>query len=168
MNENLIRAYVESAEPEINQNLRAGIITEDVHLFDSFFIEADVPIKLFRLLPIEKVNIIDGIICDSAYMSCTKDIDKFIAEHGDELPFDLPESGQPAKFIKIEPPVDLSEFKADRKIEITTEQHEGEKVQEEKSEKKTSVKEKLKAGKTKSQETKSTKKDPKKDLQEAI
>ena len=78
MNENLIRAYVESAEPEINQNLRAGIITEDVHLFDSLFIEADVPIKLFRLLPIEKVNIIDGIICDSAYMSCTKDIDKFI------------------------------------------------------------------------------------------
>ena len=100
--------------------------------------------------------------------SVSQDIDKFIAEHGDELPFDLPESGQPAGFIKIEPPVDLSEFKADRKIEITTEQPEGEKVQEEKSEKKTSVKEKLKAGKTKSKETKSTKKDPKKDLQEAI
>ena len=100
--------------------------------------------------------------------SVSQDIDKFIAEHGDELPFDLPESGQPAGFIKIEPPVDLSEFKADRKIEITTEQPEGEKAQEEKSEKKTSVKEKLKAGKTKSQETRSTKKDPKKDLQEAI
>lgn len=78
MNENLIRAYVESAEPEINKFLRAGIVTEDVPLFDLLFKEADVPDILFRLLPVENVNIIDGIICDPAYMSCTNDIDKFI------------------------------------------------------------------------------------------
>ena len=78
MIENLIRAYVESAEPDINQNLRAGIVTEDVHLFESLFIEANVPNILFRLLPVENINITDVIICDSAYMSCTKDIDKFI------------------------------------------------------------------------------------------
>ena len=78
MNENLIRAYVESAEPKINQDLRAGIVTEDVHIFDSLFVEAEVPDSLFRLLPVENVNIQDEIICDSGYMSCTRDIDKFI------------------------------------------------------------------------------------------
>ena len=59
----------------------------------------------------------------------------------------------------------------DKKIEVTMEQPEAEKpekAQEEKSAKKTSVKEKLKAEKAKSQKTKSPKKDPKKDLQEAI
>lgn len=78
MNEYLIRAYVESAEPEVNQNLRAGIIREDVYLFDSLFVEENVPDILFRLLPVEYVNIIDGTISDPAYMSCTNDIDKFI------------------------------------------------------------------------------------------
>ena len=100
-----------------------------------------------------------------------KEVEEFIAAHGDELPFDNPEAGQPIGFIKIEPPVDFGSYQTDKKIEITMEQPEAEKpekAQEEKSAKKTSVKEKLKAEKAKSQKTKSPKKDPKKDLQEAI
>jgi hypothetical protein len=100
-----------------------------------------------------------------------KEVEEFIAAHGDELPFDNPEAGQPIGFIKIEPPVDFGSYQTDKKIEVTMEQPEDEKpekAQEEKSAKKTSVKEKLKAEKAKSEKTKSPKKDPKKDLQEAI
>lgn len=39
MYENQISAYVESAEPKINQNLRAGVISEDVYLFDSMKVQ---------------------------------------------------------------------------------------------------------------------------------
>ena len=102
--------------------------------------------------------------------SVTQDIDKFIAEHGDELPFDLPETGQPAGFIKIEPPVDFSEIQTDRKIEVTMEQDADDKADgkdAEKSEKKESVKDKLATGKEKSEKTKSPK-IQNKDLQEAI
>ncbi len=102
--------------------------------------------------------------------SVTQDIDKFIAEHGDELPFDLPETGQPAGFIKIEPPVDFSELQADRKIEVTMEQDTDDKADgkaADKSEKKESVKDKLAKGKEKSEKTKSPK-IRNKDLQEAI
>ena len=102
--------------------------------------------------------------------SVTQDIDKFIAEHGDELPFDLPETGQPAGFIKIEPPVDFSEIQTDRKIEVTMEQDADDKADgkdTEKSEKKESVKDKLAKGKEKSEKTKSPK-IQNKDLQEAI
>ena len=102
--------------------------------------------------------------------SVTQDIDKFIAEHGDELPFDLPETGQPAGFIKIEPPVDFSELQTDRKIEVTMEQDTDDKADgkdADKSEKKESVKDKLAKGKEKSEKTKSPKVQNK-DLQEAI
>ena len=102
--------------------------------------------------------------------SVTQDIDKFIAEHGDELPFDLPETGQPAGFIKIEPPVDFSELQTDRKIEVTMEQDADDKADgkdADKSEKKESVKDKLAKGKEKSEKTKSPKVQNK-DLQEAI
>ena len=102
--------------------------------------------------------------------SVTQDIDKFIAEHGDELPFDLPETGQPAGFIKIEPPVDFSELQADRKIEVTMEQDTDDKTDgkdADMSEKKESVKDKLAKGKEKSEKTKSPKVQNK-DLQEAI
>ncbi len=102
--------------------------------------------------------------------SVTQDIDKFITEHSDELPFDLPETGQPAGFIKIEPPVDFSELQTDRKIEVTMEQDTDDKADgkdADKSEKKESVKDKLAKGKEKSEKTKSPKVQNK-DLQEAI
>ena len=102
--------------------------------------------------------------------SVTQDIDKFIAEHGDELPFDLPETGQTAGFIKIEPPVDFSELQTDRKIEVTMEQDTDDKADgkdADKSDKKESVKDKLAKGKEKSEKTKSPKVQNK-DLQEAI
>ena len=89
-----------------------------------------------------------------------KDIEAFLAEHGDELPF-----GNPAAsncYIKIEPPVDFSEFKKDQEIMITAEKPKPEKP------KKTSIKQKLKEGKEKSDATKSSKKTKQKDMQEAI
>ena len=96
------------------------------------------------------------------------DIDNWLKEHGDELPFDNPEAGLPIGFIKIEPPVDFSDYQTDRPIKISREEPAEEKKKEAKPEKKPSVKEKLQAEKVKTQKTKTTKKDPKKDLQEAI
>ncbi len=104
-------------------------------------------------------------------ITSVKDVDQFIAAHGEELPFDNPEADQPAGFIKIEPPVDFSTYDTARPIKLTMEQPQEEQASEkkpERSEKKKSVTERLKAEKAKSQKTKSPKKDPKKDLQEAI
>lgn len=82
MDEELIKCYVESSEPIINQQLRLGIVTEDVERFDASFIEGDVPEVLFRLLPVDCVKIIDNHICDLGYISCTDDLDKFIDKVG--------------------------------------------------------------------------------------
>ncbi len=109
-------------------------------------------------------------------ITSVKDVDQFIAAHGEELPFDNPEADQPAGFIKIEPPVDFSAYDTASPIKLTMEQPQEEQASEKKperdakkkTEKKPSVTAKLKAEKAKSQKTKSPKKDPKKDLQEAI
>ncbi len=104
-------------------------------------------------------------------ITSVKDVDQFIAAHGEELPFDNPEANQPAGFIKIEPPVDFSAYDTAQPIKLSMEQPQEEQASEkrpERSEKKKSVTERLKAEKAKSQKTKSPKKDPKKDIQEAI
>ena len=109
-------------------------------------------------------------------ITSVKDVEQFMEAHGEELPFDNPEADQPAGFIKIEPPVDFSSYDTERPIKLTVEQPQEEQDSEKKPvrnakkkpEKKPSVTEKLKAEKAKSQKTKSPKKDPKKDLQEAI
>lgn len=50
------------------------------------------------------------------------EIDQWIAEHGDELPFDSPEANQPVGYIEITPPVDMSSLKADQPLAITVEE----------------------------------------------
>ena len=50
------------------------------------------------------------------------EIDQWIAEHGDELPFDSPEANQLAGYIEITPPVDMSSLKADQPLAITVEE----------------------------------------------
>ncbi len=104
-------------------------------------------------------------------LTTVKEMDQFMEAHGEELPFDNPEADRPVGYIKIEPPVDFSTYGTDRPIKLTVEQPKADKPEqtsEKKTAKKTSVKEKLKAEKAKLQKTKSPKKDPKKDLQEAI
>ena len=96
-----------------------------------------------------------------------QDMDKFMEAHGDELPFDNPEADQPVGFIKISPPVDLSDLGTDKKIEITVESKAASK-EEKGKEKKKSVKEKLSAGKAKVAKEKKTKVKPDKDLQAAM
>ncbi len=59
-----------------------------------------------------------------------EEIEKFAREHADEIPFDNPGASQSAGFIKIEPPVDFSEYKADRKLTITAEEPKEAKKQE--------------------------------------
>ena len=59
-----------------------------------------------------------------------EEIEKFAREHADELPFDNLEASQNAGYIKIEPPVDFSEYKADRKLTITAEEAKEAKKQE--------------------------------------
>ncbi len=106
-------------------------------------------------------------------IASVKDVEQFMEAHGEELPFDNPEADQPAGFIKIEPPVDFSNYDTERPIKLSVEKPKEEQDHEKKSEKKkvekkASITEKIKAEKAKSQKTKSSKKDPKKDLQEAI
>ena len=96
-----------------------------------------------------------------------QDMDKFMEAHGDELPFDNPEADQPVGFIKISPPVDLSDLGSDKKIEITVESKAASK-EEKGKEKKKSVKKKLSAGKAKVAKEKKTKVKPDKDLQAAM
>ena len=112
-------------------------------------------------------------------LTAVQDMDKFMEANAEELPFVSPEADQNAGFIKIEPPVDFSEFQTDKKLEITMEQPEekkpedkeadkSEQSEEKKPEKKESVKDKLAKGKEKSEKTKAPKKIKDKDLQEAI
>ena len=111
-------------------------------------------------------------------IATAKDMDQFMEAHGDELPFDDPEADHPIGFIKIEPPVEFPKEAAEKKITLTMGEPKQDKEAPKKSaEKKSSqkkaatkpsVKEKLAAEKEKATKTKSPKKDPKKDLQEAI
>ena len=108
------------------------------------------------------------------------EIDQWIAAHGDELPFDSPEANQPAGYIEITPPVDMSEFKADKPLEITVPEakeptnDEADKVpdskqdEKEKPEKKKSVKKQLSDKKEKAAKTAKPKKVDTKNLGEAI
>ena len=100
-------------------------------------------------------------------LTTVKEMDQFMEAHGEELPFDNPEAGQPIGFIKIEPPVDFGKDEPERPIKLSVEK--ADKEPDKKAEKKkTSVKEKLKAEKAKSAKTKSPKKTAEKDMREAI
>ena len=103
------------------------------------------------------------------------EIDQWIAEHGDELPFDNPVAGQTVGYIEITPPVDMSSLKADKPLERKMEESEKEDStpdekpdEKEKPAKKKSVKAQLSDKKEKSEKTAKPKKIDTKDLGEAI
>lgn len=101
-------------------------------------------------------------------LTAVQDMDKFMEAHGEELPFGNPEGDQPIGFIKIDPPVDLTDLQTDKKLTITAEAPSEEKGDEKRTSKKQSVKEKIAEGKAKSEQTKSSKKTSEKDMREAI
>lgn len=78
MDEELLLEYVKSGEPAINLLLRAGKTSEDVEKFDTLFVEDDIPGILYRLMPLECVQIESDIIYSPSYISTTTNIDKFI------------------------------------------------------------------------------------------
>ena len=105
------------------------------------------------------------------------EIDQWIAEHGDEFPFDSPEANQPAGYIEITPPVDMSSLKADTTLAITVEAPAESKAdntpdskqdEKEKPEKKKSVKKQISDKKEKAAKTAKPKKVDTKNLGEAI
>ena len=105
------------------------------------------------------------------------EVDQWIATHGDELPFDSPEANQPAGYIEITPPVDMSSLKTDTPLAITVEdpkKDEADKAQDskqdekEKPAKKKSVKKQISDKKEKSAKTAKPKKVDTKNLGEAI
>ena len=105
------------------------------------------------------------------------EVDQWIAAHGDELPFDSPEANQPAGYIEITPPVDMSSLKTDTPLAITVEdskKDEADKAQDskqdekEKPAKKKSVKKQISDKKEKSAKTAKPKKVDTKNLGEAI
>lgn len=105
------------------------------------------------------------------------EIDQWIAEHGDELPFDNPGGNQPAGFITITPPVDMSDLKTDTPLTITVEAPaedmadvtpDSKQDEKEKPEKKRSVKKQLAEKKHKAPKQPKPKKVDTKNLGEAI
>ena len=105
------------------------------------------------------------------------EIDQWIAEHGDELPFDSPEANQPAGYIEITPTVDMSSLKADTPLAIMVEAPaeskednipDSKQDEKEKPEKKKSVKKQLSDKKEKAAKTAKPKKVDTKNLGEAI
>ena len=105
------------------------------------------------------------------------EIDQWIAEHGDEFPFDSPEANQPAGYIEITPPVDMSSLKADQPLAITVEEPAEDKAdntpdgkldEKEKPEKKKSVKKQIADKKEKAPKQPKPKKVDTKNLGEAI
>lgn len=116
-----------------------------------------------------------------AELTSTKDIDKFMEVHGDELPFDSPEANQPVGFIEITPPVDVSTMDTSVALKLTTEDPKKDppkdKELEEKSESedtakekpaKKSVKKQISEKKEKTVKTAKPKKEDTKNLGEAI
>lgn len=79
MNElELLKEYITSSEPRLNYELRSGENCEDAVIFDRLFSVGEVPTTLYRFLPDKNMQISeDNIFCDSAYLSCTSDIDKY-------------------------------------------------------------------------------------------
>ena len=105
------------------------------------------------------------------------EIDQWIAEHGDELPFDSPEANQPAGYIEITPSVDMSSLKADTPLAVTVEAPaeskedntpDSKQDEKEKPEKKKSVKKQISDKKEKAAKTAKPKKVDTKNLGEAI
>lgn len=80
MNElELLRDYVQNAEPQINQELRFGRDCPDAVIFDKLFVNGEVPDTLYRLVPNKNICFDnDGFFLDPAYLSCTDDVDKYL------------------------------------------------------------------------------------------
>lgn len=116
-----------------------------------------------------------------AELTSTKDIDKFMEVHGDELPFDSPEANQPVGFIEITPPVDVSTMDTSVALKLTTEDPKKDVPKDKELEEKTesvdtakekpakkSVKKQISEKKEKTVKTAKTKKVDTKNLGEAI
>lgn len=103
-------------------------------------------------------------------------VDQFISAEGSELPFDNPEASQEAGYVEIIPPVDMSDLKSDKPIEVTVEDaskkedksHDSKQDEKEKPAKKKSVKKQIEDKKEKSAKTPKPKKVDTKNLGEAI
>ena len=103
-------------------------------------------------------------------------VDQFISAESSELPFDNPETSQEAGYVEIIPPVDMSDLKADKPIEITAEDvsKKEDKSQDQKQDKKEepakkkSVKKQIEAKKEKAAKQPKPKKVDTKNLGEAI
>lgn len=78
--ENALRKYVSSYNPEVNQILREkGEPNDEILILDSLFTTLGESKTLFRLLPKDYVTIEDNSYKDSGYMSCSDDLDSLIA-----------------------------------------------------------------------------------------
>lgn len=101
-------------------------------------------------------------------LESVKEIDEFMAVHGDELPFADPTTPDPVGFIEIKPAIDIRNFKKDKKISLSSERKDAPKDLSIKTTKKSSVKDKITAGKEKITDQKKPKDKPDKNLQAAI
>lgn len=105
------------------------------------------------------------------------EIDQWIAEHADELPFDNPGVNHPVGYIEITPPVDMSSLKAGTPLAITVEDPaeskedntpDSKQDEKDKPEKKKSVKKQISDKKEKAAKTAKPKKVDTKNLEAAI
>lgn len=66
----------------INNQLREGNMGSENTTIDELFSEIEVPPTLYRLIDNKRVQFESNIFCDSAYLSCTDEVDNFINKTG--------------------------------------------------------------------------------------
>jgi len=66
----------------INNQLRDGNVVSENTAIDALFSEIKVPQTLYRLIDNKYAQFEFGIFCDSAYLSCTDEVDNFIHKTG--------------------------------------------------------------------------------------
>ena len=76
-----LKTYKENSTT-INNQLREGNESPEFTVIDELFSEIEVPPTLYRLIDNVHIHFESGIFCDSAYLSCTDEVDNFIHKTG--------------------------------------------------------------------------------------
>ena len=83
----LLHEYVTCfAEPQINVDLRSGLVTKEVETLDGLFEDNILPNILYRHVNIDSTMKIDDIIQDPAYISASKSFEAYYGKiYGQDL-----------------------------------------------------------------------------------
>lgn len=70
-----LKHYVCYSTPKVNVDLRNGIDNDEVQELDKLFLPIEMPMRVFRGMPVVDLRIQDGIYCDKAFLSTSSSAD---------------------------------------------------------------------------------------------